>query len=924
MSSYLFRVWVVAGLLITGLLATGLRAAPLPDLAIQLGTNNQGVGLEVPSEGDGANVPIVIQGHPARRIQGGRALYLYVKIKHPAYTKGPVDAYVTVEFFDDTLGKIGLQYDKEAPEPTTSTKYTGAGQSVILTGSGQWRTGYFFLPALRLGHGQNNGADFRLSSGGLAVRRIAVSPNKPAGFDPDAPIDPESLRHLAVKRPAGMEVTFGNDATPGEAALFKALTVSSVESYVDWAGVEPRENTWDWSKWDKQVATLKAAGLKWVPFILAGPAYATPLWFQSGPDSQYYRCLEHGKDSKVQSIFNSRWRPHVERFIKALADRYRDGGVIESLLLGITGIYGESIYPAGPEGGWTARLTGDYHNHQGWWAGDVHASAAFREAMRKRYGNIAALNQAWKTSHPAFDQVATFLPDKAPSDRARADFVEWYQAAMTEWSVFWVKTTRKYFPKTEIYLCTGGNGDPILGADFTAQTAAIAGEEAGVRITNEGSDYAHNFAITREVATATRLYKTFCGFEPASHVSETGVVARIYNATASGARQLHYYENNVLSTPLAMQNFRTNVGWIVLRQPRLDTAIYVPRESWALERVSLQRFYELAPFLRDVTDLDFLTRRTVNDGFLRGCRMLILPPCPVLEPDVAEKIAAWVRQGGTLVAITSGDGELGARLYDLETWRSQLFVAAPAIRSALLKPALAGTAPAHWQLELGRNDDGQWLFGDWQGQEMGREWQQIPDARKRWTGSRPGVLLPTVSGAAYTLRLAASVPRYVTAKGPVQVYVNGQLVGQIEKEGQKEFTFAVGASVVGTEPLARLELSLNTWKPSALGQGTDNRDLGIAVRQISWVRAGAETQPAGKAQLKQVLDLNGLAALTRKVGSGQTILLSGSAGERDLVARVVAHCLPNCPDGKVDGRYRTLTAEGELWYDAKAGKIQSR
>ncbi len=71
-------------------------------------------------------------------------------------------------------------------------------------------------------------------------------------------------------------------------------------------------------------------------------------------------------------------------------------------------------------------------------------------------------------------------------------------------------------------------------------------EGAGIRITNEGSDYANNFTLTREVATATRAYGTFCGFEPASGVDATGNVARIHNAAASGARQLHVYTDNVL------------------------------------------------------------------------------------------------------------------------------------------------------------------------------------------------------------------------------------------------------------------------------------------------------------------------------------------------------------------------------------------
>jgi len=682
----LFILWFMTPMriLILLLVVASIRswADEWPDLTVNFTQSAASADLAVPSGGDGLNVPEVIQGVPVRRVKGERAAFLYVGIKHPAYRTGPADLYVTVELFDDRSGLLTLQYDRHNATPTLETRYTKADQSLILANTGKWRKGYFYLPAASLMHGENNHADFRLCLSGLAVRGITVSPRKPAGFNPDEPLDADTLRQFQVARAPGMEVTFGSDASPEQAQLFKALSVTSVESYVDWAGVEPAEDRWDWSKWDKQTAVLKRAGLKWVPFLIAGPAYATPLWFQNGPHSHAYRCLEHGQESKVQSLFNPEWRLYVDRFIKAFAGQYRDAGVIESLLLGVSGIFGESIYPAGnPKGGtqsgWTARLTGDYHNHFGWWAGDPDAVAAFRAAMKKHYGTIAALNEAWKTSHTGFEDVAPFVSEQAPSDRARADFVEWYQQAMTDWVVFWVKTTRKYFPQTEIYLCTGGDGTPRLGADMTGQIAAIASE--GVRITNEGSDYARNFVITREVASATRFYQTFCGFEPASRVDERGVVARIYNATASGARQLHYYTDNVMANAAALQNFKANAAWAVPRQPHVDAAFYLSRETWALAPDALGRAHNLAVQLRDVADLDFMTRRSVADGYLRGHGLLVLAESPVLEPPAAAAIETWVKDGGVLVVITAKDELPGSRLYDQTAWRDRLLVSRPAM-----------------------------------------------------------------------------------------------------------------------------------------------------------------------------------------------------------------------------------------------------
>ena len=909
--------WTVFGFLFSGLLSFADEARP--DLSVALGERNEGEGLTVPSGGDGVNAPETVLGVSTRRVIGTGAQYLYVAIDHPAYKRGPADLYVSAEVFDDTVSRLTLQFDQAAERPNVGTRYTSADTTCLLVGSGRWRTLHFYLPQLRLGHGQNNGADFRFSAPNVAFRTIKVSASCPEGFSTDQAADPETLRHVAVKRDPGMELSFGNDASVADAALFKALTVTSVESYVDWAGVEPVKDLWDWSRWDKQVVTLQKAGLKWVPFLIAGPAYATPLWFQSSPDSHTYRCLEHGKDSKVQSLFNPALRPQVERFLRAFADRYRDSGVIESVLLGVTGIYGESIYPAGPEGGWTARLTSDYHNHAGWWAGDPYAVEVFREAMDKKYGRIKRLNAAWGTSYASFDEVATFLPDKAPNDRARADFVEWYQQAMTDWALFWVKATRKVFPKNEIYLCTGGDGNPNLGADFTAQTAAIARFSAGVRITNEGSDYAHNFSVTREVATATRHYGTFCGFEPASKVDAGGVVARIYNATASGARQLHDYTPNTLGQGVeALDNFRKNATWLTPRQPRnLLVALYLSRETWALDPGAIGRTLSLSRTLRDVTDLDFVTRRSLADGHLRGYSVLVLAGSSVLEPESAEVIERWVRKGGILVAATLQGETLGGRLYDHTAWRMRLFSNGKTA-GALLKPVLEGEAPSHWTLKVGSREDEEWLVGDWNQREQGREWPEVPKATMRWSGERPGVRLPVKPGVDHTVRLSLSVPERALSASGIAVTVNGLSISRIVKAGRQECIFALPACVVGSNVVARLDLAVATWKPSESSPGiTDMRELGVSVRQVDVVRVGAEQTTASVASLQMVRDREALRPLTRVVGSGMTIFLKGMADDEKLIAGV----LPVATDGRIDGCFATRSNDGLLWFDAEKKEI---
>lgn len=944
MQTPLSRFLAAAAALLVAFTARSAEAAsPLgPILAVDLGPTNRCAGLEVPSGGDGTNEPAVVDGNECRRMVASSGLYLYVRLTDPAWrSPAPRDLYATFEILDDGFTLLRLQYDKQNPQPSLSSKYADSPDSVLLTGSGKWRRAQFALPAARLGGGENHGADFRLVASGAAIRRIELSNAKPAGYGGSTPgIDPEALAAIRVQRSPGMEFTVGNDANPAQAALYRALSVSSVESYVDWAGVEPRRNEWDWRQWDEQVRVLREAGLKWVPFLIAGPAYATPLWFQNSPESVVYRCLEHGEASKVQTLFNPALRPQVDRFLAAFAAHYRDSGMLESVLLGPTGIFGESLYPAGhADGGWTGRLTGPYHNHLGWWAGDPLAVAAFRAALSRQYSQISGLNQAWGTHYASFDEVAPFLPAAAPSDRARYDLAEWYQQAMTEWAAFWVAAARKHLPDAEIYLCTGGAGDPVLGADFTAQAKAIAPYRAGIRITNEGSDFARNFTHVREALSATALYGTFAGFEPAAKVNAGGIAARIYGATTAGARQLHDYTPNLLN-PEAVRVFRANAAHLLPRQPRIEIAVYASRETWNVDGPACARWHEYARLLRDVSDYHVVTRTSVADGALKGIRVLILPESPVLEPAAAAAIETWVRAGGILIAATRNSEPAGSRLFDHQPWRERLFIRSDSVLPLELEPRLAGPAPASWTLHVGSEQDRDWLFGDWHSPENATEWldDQFPEPKRRWTGASAGVYLPACPNTAYTLRVHAYLSGLsLKDAGPQDnaVLINGQVAGHLSLTRPGVITLEIPASLVGNSPLTRLEFAVKTWNPSAHGS-TDNRDLGLMVHRIDWDRSGppAVGQSPAAAAMELGPNPGSVRQLRRRVDAGCTLLLPGAADQPLQLARVLAAVLkhpaesfPGLPpfhpaDGRLDERYATAFDDGVLWFEAKGAQIR--
>jgi len=433
-----------------------------------------------------------------------------------------------------------------------------------------------------------------------------------------------------------------------ELPRMKAAGVTSHETYVRWNLVETSLGKFDFSLYDQIAELDHSLGIKWVPFIIIGPAYATPDWFYSSKHSVKYVCLEHGEESAIESLWNPHLRGHVSRFMKEFAAHYEPMGVIESVLLGITGNYGEAIYPATSGEDWTSRTHGKYHSHPGYWAGDQHAVRSFQRWLKNKYRDIASLNRDWKTNHRDFSRIKTFLRKDAPSTRAWLDMLDWYRGSMNDWAAFWMKTARKYFPQTNIYLCTGGDGNPMHGSDFGEQCRVAASVYGGVRITNEGSSYPDNFSLTRWIASAGRLYGAYYGFEPAGGVSPAAVAARCYNATASGARQLHYYFGNIFMSSQAEDNWLKSAQFFRRREPKVEVALFYPQTDIELGG---QDFLRYPRALRDFFDFDYLSEGMIRDGGLKRYKALIIAGGHTVEITTLRRIRAWcLWEGGIVIA----------------------------------------------------------------------------------------------------------------------------------------------------------------------------------------------------------------------------------------------------------------------------------
>ena len=625
------------------------------------------VAVFTPEKAAGVDIVTVSDGQWEYKIIGGRKAvslkanagptnwYMYFKLDPEIRSKVGPEVWIAVDFFDSSIGAVAIQFNGE------SNPYAGA-PGFLLLDTKKWQRALVHLTNARLAGLQNEGADFRfMYSGPLAVSRIEVYSSKP---DLKIPTDKErAMKSLSqIPKPKEMFYTFGNDADESNAALYRSLGVTSIESYVTWETCEREaEGKWDWSQWDKQVEILKDNDLKWVPFIILSPAYSTPNWFRASADHVPCRCLEHETDSKIESRWNPNLPKWIDRFLGEFAKRYGKTGVIESVLLGIQGDYGEAIYSV-TGGGWTFSIPGEYHNHPGYWCGDSYALASFRKYVASKYGSADAVNKAWGTLFASIDKVdfpgrkdhLTAFEKKIGSGDPQArrrwlDFIDWYRDEMTDWSDWWMATTRKHFPNTPIYLCTGGDAEPHHGSNFAEQCRVAAKHDAGVRITNEASDYATNFIITRWVASAGKHYGAYFGFEPAGSEDEVGIVARIYNATASGANQLHDYNPNVVSSQSRINAQRAHIKWLFhVPKPVVPVALWYPNVDLTL---GWGGFFHQARMLRDLVDYDYLDETMLRSGALARHKLLVIAHGAIMEKDDANLLAEWIANGGRAIVM---------------------------------------------------------------------------------------------------------------------------------------------------------------------------------------------------------------------------------------------------------------------------------
>lgn len=148
-------------------------------VSIALGEKNQSMGIVQVENQDGQTVSVKIKGQDARRIipVPGLGSYIYFVVDDSFKYADSMDLTVQVEYFDDSVGALGLEYDGSDPRAPFNGAYTRSPETVKLLGDNTFKKALFSLPSARLLNGQNRGADFRLvvNAPSFSVVKVTMS-----------------------------------------------------------------------------------------------------------------------------------------------------------------------------------------------------------------------------------------------------------------------------------------------------------------------------------------------------------------------------------------------------------------------------------------------------------------------------------------------------------------------------------------------------------------------------------------------------------------------------------------------------------------------------------------------------------------------------------------------------------------------------
>lgn len=603
---------------------------------------------------------------------------------------------------------------------------------------------------------------------------------------------------------------------------FQELGFDGVEDYLAWGVCERDEGRFDFEFHRVNQEQCARRGLAYVVYPWV---HVVPHWFRAGERWTPFRCLEHDAEVAWPSIFDPRTLDIYRRFYGAVNDALGNG--IDSVCLAVPVDYGEVGYPTG-WGAWVSQPQHPRdHVHAGFWAGDVHARAAYRRAMLHAFGDLEGLNRAFGTAHETEEQIR--FPELTAPPASILATARFYLQAMVSFVDQMLGVVREIFPDKPLYLKVGHGGEMLAyGIEPTQLVRVAAQHGARIRTTQATLPEIHQ----KRLSTACRFFQVPFASEPPVDIGREKFVERIFTDASNGSIEYFDYPEHVLGSRDLLEMY----GPLMTGElPLVDVGLFFPstdQHSRPLQGLP-PVLMDLGDPIRDRFDYELIDEPLIEAGALAGLHVLGMPEGRYVPDAIQERLLQWIRAGGHLVVgpevnPTTLEGPLGALLRE-----------APDASSCV---DLVGTSAESTLARLGTPGDSLWLGGEWYYRESAHQFRGTPPEGEfsRWSAARSSAFFPIRAGRSYLLEIACWLhPASVQMRH--HVLVAGELVGRITRPGLQRFAAWVHQDLLVGLGVAEVSLESEPFRLVDLGAGDDTRELGVAV---IWMRMTEEGSPA--------------------------------------------------------------------------------
>jgi hypothetical protein len=306
----------------------------------------------------------------------------------------------------------------------------------------------------------------------------------------------------------------------------KALGADALSTDLWWGLVEAQEGHYDWAYYDKLVAYIENAGLKWMPILsfhqlggnVGDEGYIPPpawVWTKylgrlglHDPDAFKYKSEQGNVSGEYVSAWATRWV--IEDYRRFMIEFQRHFANKRHLLSEINvslGPAGELRYPSynphDKDSGYPTRGALQAYSEL--------ARESFREAMRAKYREVTALNTAWGTDLQDFKQaeppdpsiLGEFFAQGRQYSTYGRDFFAWYNQSLVDHGALVLATADEVFNGPQAAFRGVERGGKLPGVHWRIATDRLAELTAGL-IRIAGGDWntarnAHGYAQILEL-----------------------------------------------------------------------------------------------------------------------------------------------------------------------------------------------------------------------------------------------------------------------------------------------------------------------------------------------------------------------------------------------------------------------------------------